>query len=66
MCLSPTETDSQIFLTDKFMEMLNNDSTDGLSYLVKIMLQFKEPEEILNLMKRKDSNSKFACWLILT
>ncbi|CAG9531745.1 unnamed protein product [Cercopithifilaria johnstoni] len=59
MCLSPSKFDSHIFLTRKFVEMLNNDSTDGLSYLVKIMLQFKEPKEIFDLMKKtkhKDSN----------
>ncbi|VDK88366.1 unnamed protein product [Onchocerca ochengi] len=60
MCLSPTEFNSQLFLTDKFMEMLNSDSMDGLNYVVKMMLRFKEPKEILNLIKkskRKDSNN---------
>ncbi|VBB28351.1 unnamed protein product [Acanthocheilonema viteae] len=59
-CLSPAMPDCEIFLTDKFVEMLNNDSIDGLNYLVKVMLQFKEPKEILDLMKEtkhKDSNS---------
>ncbi|KAM3724844.1 Ribonuclease P protein component [Dirofilaria immitis] len=60
MCLSPAESNSQNFLTDKFMEMLDNNNTDGLSYLIKMILQFKEPKEILNLIKKskyKDSNS---------
>ncbi|VDM08058.1 unnamed protein product [Wuchereria bancrofti] len=60
MCLSVTESDSQIFLTNKFMEMLNGDSIDGLSCLVKIMLRFKDPKEILDLVKEskhKNSNS---------
>ncbi|EJD76091.1 hypothetical protein LOAG_16899 [Loa loa] len=60
MCLSIAEFDSQFFLTNKFVEMLSNDSIDGLSCLVKIMLRFKKPKEILDLIKeskRKDSNS---------
>ncbi|KAK6100477.1 hypothetical protein QQG55_0815 [Brugia pahangi] len=60
MCLSVAESDSQIFLTDKFVEMLNADSMDGLSCLVKIMLRFKDPKEILDLVKEskhKNSNN---------
>uniref|UniRef100_A0A0R3RUA3 DUF2428 domain-containing protein n=1 Tax=Elaeophora elaphi TaxID=1147741 RepID=A0A0R3RUA3_9BILA len=59
MYLSPADIDSQIFLTDKFVEMINNDSTDGLPYLVKVISRFKEPKEILDLMKninQKNSN----------
>ncbi|MCP9258788.1 hypothetical protein DINM_001371 [Dirofilaria immitis] len=56
MCLSPAESNSQNFLTDKFMEMLDNNNTDGLSYLIKMILQFKEPKEILNLIKKSNGS----------
>uniref|UniRef100_A0A915PYU0 Uncharacterized protein n=1 Tax=Setaria digitata TaxID=48799 RepID=A0A915PYU0_9BILA len=60
MSLPPTQSASQDFLLDKFREMLSNDSIDGLSDLVQIISQFKEPKEILDLMKTsncKKSNS---------
>lgn len=65
MCLSLAKFDSETFLINKFVKMLNNDSMDGLSCLVKVISQFKKPKEILDLMKEtkyKDSNSKFVLW----
>ncbi|VDK72564.1 unnamed protein product [Litomosoides sigmodontis] len=58
MCLSPAKFNAETFLTDKFVEMLNNDNTDMLSYLVKVILQFKEPKDILDLMK--ETNHKYS------
>lgn len=69
MCLSTAKFNSQTFLTDKFVEMLNNNSTDNLNYLVKVILQFKDPKDILDLMKEtkfKDSNGNFVFRVILT
>lgn len=63
MCLPLEDCGSQIFLTNKFVEMLKNDNVDALSCLVKIIIQFKELKEILGLVKQSKceySNGQFV------
>ncbi|VDM95114.1 unnamed protein product [Thelazia callipaeda] len=50
-CLSSLQRSSQIFLVEKFIEMLSNSTTIGLSEFVVLLLQFKQPREIFDLLE---------------